>query len=695
MRDLAEIAELCQISPAGKLLPSALYIHRSALNALDRVLQEYERSARIGDVSEATIIKFSTDKPTISYLFYPDFDSDPHPVLTRSVIVDTRTLQVSDRDYRDSGNPPILHRKETFVTADYPRHAEFAFLTAMEEALGLLDRSRYIGTRYEWQQRLQQYRLDFEGHRLICPIGGNTGRSLVIDRHKAALARKSLSRPARLAMEMGLFPEGTTFFDYGCGYGGDIDRIAEKGYESAGWDPYYRPDSPRVGADVVNLGYVINVIEDRLERQEALTKAWELTRQVLIVSAQVLIDDSERGLVAYEDGIITRRNTFQKYYQQEELKQYIDTVLGVDSIPIALGIYLVFRDPERAESFRLSRFRSRATTPRIKTHLKRFEDYEELLAPLMEFYTRRGRLPATGELAIEEEIKAEFGTFRRAFQVILQVTEAGEWEAIADKRRQDLILYLALSHFSGCPAVQELSRVMREDLKALFGSYRNARAIAGEALMTAGDMDSIDLACRNSPVGKYSRRSLTVHISALDRLPMLLRLYEGCASRAIGRLEDANVIRFSSRKPIISYLYFPDFDSYPHPVLQTAMDIYLGSVGVGYRDYTEDDNPPILHEKDRLVTSDYPLYEKFARLSKQERDWGLLEDEKAIDRSRGWEKCLADHCATLKGYKLLWQESADPYRVKILKSQISARRNREKAEGRRQEAEGDFGEGES
>jgi DNA phosphorothioation-associated putative methyltransferase len=77
------------------------------------------------------------------------------------------------------------------------------------------------------------------------------------------------------------------------------------------------PPSP---ADVVNLGYVINVIEDTAERREALINAWNLAQKVLIVAAQVLIDDRTRGVIAYGDGIITSRNTFQKYYEQEELK---------------------------------------------------------------------------------------------------------------------------------------------------------------------------------------------------------------------------------------------------------------------------------------------------------------------------------------------------------------------------------------
>ena len=57
-------------------------------------------------------------------------------------------------------------------------------------------------------------------------------------------------------------------------------------------------------------------------------------------------------MVAYGDGVVTNRNTFQKYYEQEELKLYIEQVLGVESIPAGLGIYVVFRNEAQAESFR-------------------------------------------------------------------------------------------------------------------------------------------------------------------------------------------------------------------------------------------------------------------------------------------------------------------------------------------------------
>ena len=704
--ELSAIAELCQHSQVGKLLPNTLYVHVSALPALEPLLQRYEDCARCADpqLQAPTLVKFSTDKLKISYLFYPDFDIDPHPALQASIQVDLQSLKASYRDYSTSDNPPVLHRKETFVTPDYPLYEQFAELTRHEVALGLLDNSRAIGTRQRWLQRLKDKGVELQGHRLIrreqkkaegeeqkqeknrtrerteqspsAPSTPPAPPSLDaprIERHKAAIARNNFSRPVRLALEAGLFSPGTTFFDYGCGHGGDITRIAQQGYTSAGWDPYYSPDNPRTPADVVNLGYVINVIEDPAERREALINAWELTRKVLIVAAQVLINDSSRGQVAYGDGIITSRNTFQKYYEQEELKVYIDQVLGVEAIPVALGIYFVFREEAEAQVFRQERFRSRATTPRVRSQIRRFEDYQELLAPLMGFVTERGRLPVKGELPEESDLTTEFGTLRRAFQVILQATDPQEWEAIAEKRRQDLQVYLALSQFSHRPKLGELAPVVQEDILALFGTYKQAAAIADQMLFSLGNPDIIVSRCQNSSVGKKLPNSLLIHISSVEALNPMLRLYEGCANRTIGRLEGATVIKFHTKTPKISYLFYPDFDTDPHPALHTSMQIDLRDLHVSYRDYDTDDDPPVLHQKDALVTPDYPLYQKFAKLSRQEKDWGLLDDFRTITHRQGWLRCLEEHCATLQGHRVVWRKDADPYRLKLLRSALRAR----------------------
>jgi hypothetical protein len=52
----------------------------------------------------------------------------------------------------------------------------------------------------------------------------------------------------------------------------------------------------------------------------------------------------------------------------------------------------------QAQAFRAQRFRSCTSTPRIKKQSKTFEDYRQLLDPLMKFFSERGRLPVKGEL---------------------------------------------------------------------------------------------------------------------------------------------------------------------------------------------------------------------------------------------------------------------------------------------------------
>jgi DNA phosphorothioation-associated putative methyltransferase len=637
--DWSEVVSRCQNDrKIGKLLPAAFYIHQSAICHLDSLLQKWEVIARkiaserenIGySLEKSTIIKFSFDRPTISYLHYPDFESEPHPELHGSIIVNLLDRNVSLRNYSESPNPPLLHRKETFVAPDYPRYEEFKHLTQTEAVLGLLSKSREIGTRRDWEARLHESRIAFVGHHLICRYDRAGAKiSLQIDRHKAALRRKDLSRPVRLALEANLFTPEATFFDYGCGYGSDVASMTDRGYQSYGWDPYYHPDCELREADIVNLGYVINVIEDPQERRDVLLKAWELTGQVLIVSAQILIESHKRGSIAYEDGIVTSRNTFQKYYQQEELKAYIDSVLNADAIPAALGIYFVFKDRDRAEALRISRFRSRLTTPRIRVPLKSFADCAELLQPLMEFLTQKGRLPVKGEFASEEEIVREFGSYRRAYRVILQVTSKEEWEEIAEKRRQDLRSYLALERLDDNASSQQLSPQLKQDIKALFGSLKQAYHEASMMLYNLRKLDELAEIAADSPVGKQENNCLVVHESALDTLDPMLRLYEGCASRTIGRLEEANAISFNFNKPKITYLAYPDFDRKSHPYLAMSMEVDLRDLSVNYRDYSLEDNPPILHEKDRLLASDYPHYREIAWLTAQERELEILEDVK-------------------------------------------------------------------
>src|SRR4051812_3427656 len=167
--DAGAIDAACKRSAVGKLLPDDLYVHRSALDALEPVLRIYEGCGRayLGEVEGANIIKIHRRSGKLSYLVYPDFETAPHPALLRSVRLSLRTRQLDCTDYGKSANPPVLHRKETFLHCDHPLHEKFSRLTRQEENRGLLAETATIGTRQGWDSRLREHGLQLRGHRLV------------------------------------------------------------------------------------------------------------------------------------------------------------------------------------------------------------------------------------------------------------------------------------------------------------------------------------------------------------------------------------------------------------------------------------------------------------------------------------------------------------------------------------------------
>jgi DNA phosphorothioation-associated putative methyltransferase len=183
---------------------------------------------------------------------------------------------------------------------------------------------------------------------------------------------------------------------------------------------------------------------------------------------------------------------------------------------------------------------------------------------------------------------------------------------------------------------------MRADIKAFFGSYNEACEVADRMLFKIGEPGVIKQICQKSKSGKLLPTALYVHTSTLNELDPHLRLYEGCASRNIGGTQDANIIKFHTDKPSISYLCYPDFDLVAHPSLHWAMIIDLRDLSLTFRDYRQQENPPILHRKETFVSSNYHLYEKFAQLTQAEENAGLLAETKDIGYQQGWWRRLQE-----------------------------------------------------
>jgi DNA phosphorothioation-associated putative methyltransferase len=477
-----------------------------------------------------------------------------------------------------------------------------------------------------------------------------------IPRHKTAIRRVDLSRPIKSALDSGMIDPATSVFDYGCGHGQDIALLAANGIPCSGWDPVFCPDQPQQTADVVNLGYVINVIEDPAERAATLRQAWGLCRRLLIVAAQVQVAGRGQAQVEFGDGILTRLGTFQKFYEQGELRTYLETELGSDAIPAALGVFYVFKDEALQQQFLANRYRRAAAAPRKRVSELRFEEHRELLETLMAAVAHFGRLPEAEEFPQDAEVVERFGSLKRAFALVRRVTGSEEWDSIRKRRSEDLLVYLALARFRKRPRLGQLPRTLQRDMRAFFGTYNKACRQADGLLFRAGDPAVIDDACRRSAVGKLLPDDLYVHRTALDFLEPVLRVYEGCGRAYLGEVEGANIIKIHRRSGKLSYLTYPDFDSDPHPTLQRCLRLSLRTRQLDCYDYAVSSNPPVLHRKETFLHFEHPLYEEFAGLTRAEESCGLLDQTSTIGTRNGWENRLREKGCVVRGHRLVRSE---------------------------------------
>ncbi|WP_348771525.1 DNA phosphorothioation-associated putative methyltransferase [Azospirillum sp. SYSU D00513] len=479
-------------------------------------------------------------------------------------------------------------------------------------------------------------------------------RAAVIARHRTALNRADLSRPFRTALADGVLGPDRTVMDYGCGRGNDLRRLTDMGFDCTGWDPVHATSGTRREADLVNLGYVVNVIESAAERQEVLRRAWSLARRVLVVAAR-LTDETPaaRSTSPFADGVLTRIGTFQKFYDQQELRTWIDQVLEMPSVAAAPGIFYVFRDPEERTEFLATRFHRAAAAPRLQVRKQVYSQHCELLGGLARFVSDRGRLPAPEELESFGAIVEALGSLKRAFRVLQQASGVSAWDAVRKARTEDFLVFLALSRFEGRAKFAELTHELQLDVKAFFGSYAAGCKAADDLLFSLGRPQTLDEACRAARVGKLMPGALYIHTDAVAELPLLLRLYEGCARSYVGTVPGANVIKLGRGEPKISYLSYPDFERDPHPTLASSVSVHLQTFRVREHSYRDHKNPPILHRKEAFVSEAHPSKAKFARLTRLEEAKGLFDDPSCIGTRDGWAQALRTQRLALRGHRLI------------------------------------------
>ena len=206
--DYPEYRELTKRIPIGKKLPDSIYLHESCFGQIPEKLAvlalETIDQYKIRD-SSWNIIKFFTRDFKIAYLKYPGFEKDSYPQLKQSQLVDLQKQSLRKSDYSKSDNPPILHRKEIFVSKDYPLRKQFEDITAEGEAIGLYKNSNQIGFKKNWERLIKTkgFYLTEEGHLQPLtekPVLETNNKSFngEVERHKTAIDRNQLSQPMQV-----------------------------------------------------------------------------------------------------------------------------------------------------------------------------------------------------------------------------------------------------------------------------------------------------------------------------------------------------------------------------------------------------------------------------------------------------------------------------------------------------------------
>ena len=622
----------------GKVVGKSVYIHRAVREQLPtehRVLLEAASTIAQDAIDRADVFRLDLESQSVSALSYPGFFEQPFPELRASWRINAETCEVSYRSYDESLNPPILHRKELLLAADDPRRGPFEQLTLQGEAIGLFGDPTSIGFKRVWEDMIRRAGYEVVGHSFQ-PLGNEVAADPStaempfegIQRYRTALSRTGLSAPMQALARHGFLDSTLTLFDYGCGRGDDVAALRANGLDAQGWDPHFAPTKERVQADVVNLGFVINVIEDRNERVSALRGAYALATRLLVVSTMLYGSTPPPGR-PYGDGFLTQRSTFQKYFTQAELKEFIESAVDADAIPVAPGIMFVFADKHAEQSFLYGRQRSRHALRLLGYRREKSERAHrlpretrdepslvaqgELLERLWQHALTLGRVPQQDEFADAAACIAVFGKWGRMLRFLESVKDASDLELAARQRTEDLLVYLALQLFSRRKSLRDYGLELQRDIKAHFGDYQKALSAAQQRLLEIASPALLHAACTEAAskgLGYYAEGDyLQLHASLIERLPALLRIYIGCGTVLYGDLEGIDLVKIHIRSGKLTLMKLEDFEKRPLPRLLERVKIKLREQDIDFFVYGTEYEPPLLYFKSRYIGEDFPRYE--------------------------------------------------------------------------------------
>jgi DNA phosphorothioation-associated putative methyltransferase len=336
----------------------------------------------------------------------------------------------------------------------------------------------------------------------------------------------------------------------------------------------------------------------------------------------------------YKDGVITSRNTFQKYYTQAELKAFIEMSVDENAIAVAPGIYYIFKDKQLEQHFLQNRHKrtykwQHLTAPEpvneeqarilFTQHLQLFESFWLTCLTL-------GRCPANNEFAQSDKIKEVIGSNKKALQLVLKWFEEDELKTAEIMRKEDLLLYFALAMFEKRKPYVQQPEDLKRDIKAFFDTYKIAQHQATELLFQIADSALIESMCLEAekilPAGKIDfeneqPHALTLHKDFITLLPLVLRVYIGAALQMYGELDDIQLIKIHIRSGKVTLLGYEGFYDSPLPQLKERVKIKMADQDVDFFDYIIKEKRPLLLNKIDYIDDTFEGYKKQKAFNKR------------------------------------------------------------------------------
>lgn len=680
----------------GKKVADEFYIHLSVVemiqdaptrHAIERAVQGLPATL----LPLPNVAKYNMRTGRVSLLSYPDFFDSAFPVLAASWAFPAGDSTPNwHRTYGDSLNPPILHRKELLLPSTHPQHASWARTTETAESIGLFEDVSTIGFRLNWDRLIQSKGFRLLGNEFL-PLGNDVSDSPdsvgdalggPVRRHLTALSRSNLSAPVQLLVRHGLLSATTSFFDYGCGRGGDIAALSSEGISANGWDPHYLPEAQITSADIVNLGFVINVIEDPRERIEAITRAFSLARTAMSIG--VMLYGGDIPGKPYCDGFLTSRNTFQKYFSQSELKDYVEQATQHEAFMVGPGVAFVFADTDAEQRFCASRYRRKSVThqllaarsfapnkPKLVRERKTSEPQQvglsraaqrlaaarPLLDELWATALDLGRFPEADEATNLQLINSHLGSLPKALRLLNEHYDKTLLDVAAKARADDVRLLMATQQFSKRAAYRHLEKRLQRDIKAFFSDYRSAQSSGLSLLIDAANPAKLLEACQHAASKGLgwldAQHSLQLQIDLVERLPVLLRAYVACGLIIWDALSTVQVVKIHIASGKLTLMELDAFDESPLPLLSRRIKVNVRTQDCDVFEYGSTAYPkPILYRKSRFLHEDYPGYAEQLAFDEAFEKLGILGESDFGPSADALEAQLAVKRLAIEGMRL-------------------------------------------